>query len=64
MTNNAVQMCDNSSLYSSLYMYFNKLGFSGFSHPVEPEIRFFFAAKHVTLMDLNFKTLTFKIGGL
>ena len=31
------QMCDNSSLY----MYFKKLGFSGFSHPGEPEIRFF-----------------------
>ena len=24
----------------------------------------FFTAKHVTLMDLKFKTLTFKIGGL
>ena len=31
------QMCDNSSLY----MYFKKLSFSGFSHPVEPEIRIF-----------------------
>ena len=30
-------MCDNSSFY----MYFKKLGFSGFSHPVEPEIRIF-----------------------
>ena len=29
------QMCDNSSLY----MYYKKLVFSGFSHPVEPEIR-------------------------
>ena len=29
------QMCDKSALY----MYFKKLGFSGFSHPVEPEIR-------------------------
>ena len=29
------QKCDNSSLY----MYFKKLGFSGFSHPVEPEVR-------------------------
>ena len=29
------QMCDNSPLY----MYFKKLCFSGFSHPVEPEIR-------------------------
>ena len=31
------QMCDNSSLY----MYSKKLGFSGFSHPVEPESRIF-----------------------
>ena len=54
------QMCDNSSLY----MYFKKLGFSGFSHPVKPEIRVFFAALHVTLMYLKFKTLTFKIDGL
>ena len=32
------QMCDKSSLY----MYFKKLVFSGFSLPVEPEIRIFF----------------------
>ena len=39
------QMCDNSSLY----MYFKKLGFSGFSLPVEPEIRIFFSPKHVPM---------------
>ena len=34
MTNNTVQKCDNSFLS----MYFEKLVFSGFSHPVEPDI--------------------------
>ena len=54
------QMCDNSSLY----MYLKKLGFPGFSRQVEPEIRIFFALRHIPHIEGKFKTLTFKIGGL
>ena len=61
VTNNTVlKLCDKSSLY----MYFKKLGFSGFSHPVEQEIRIFFALKQIPHIGGHFKTLTFKIGGL
>ena len=42
------QMCDKSSLY----MYFKKLGFSGFSLPVEPEIRIFFHHNLTPIMGL------------
>ena len=31
--------CDQIGDNSSLNIYFKKLGFSGFSHPVEPEIK-------------------------
>ena len=45
------QMCDKSSLY----MYFKKLGFSGFSHPVEPEIRIFFHQNMTSCIRLNLR---------
>ena len=52
------QMCYNNSLY----MYFKKLGFSGFSCPVEPEIQI--VLQHIRHKGGKFKTLTFKIDGL
>ena len=58
--NNTDINCDNSSLY----MYFKKLGFSGFSCPVEPEIRTFLALRHIPHIEGKFKTLTFKNVGL
>ena len=42
------QMCDKSSLY----MYFKKLVFSGFSLPVEPGIRIFFRHNLAPIMGL------------
>ena len=45
-------------------MYFKKLGFSGFSQPVQLESRIFFALKQIPHIGGHFKTLTFKIGGL
>ena len=45
------QMCDKSSLY----MYFKKLGFSGFSLPVEPEIRIFLHHNMSPCIRLNLR---------
>ena len=45
------QICDKSSLY----MYFKKLSFSGFSHPVEPEIRIFFHQNMPPCIRLNLR---------
>ena len=45
------QQCDKSSLY----MYFKKLGFSGFSHPVEPEIRIFLHHNMSPCIRLNLR---------
>ena len=44
-------MCDNSSLY----MYFKKLSFSGFSLPDEPEIRIFFNQNMPLCIRLNLR---------
>jgi len=45
------QQCDKSSLY----MYFKKLSFSGFSHLVEPEIRIFLHQNMSPYIRLNLR---------
>ena len=49
------QRCYQMFDKSSLYMYFKKLSFSGFSHPVEPEIRIFLHQNMSPYIRLNLR---------